>query len=390
MRINHLHLSSFRNYDQLTLDVGPRLNIFVGDNAQGKTNLLEAIQILASTHSFRSARDADIIQLCQNGQVSEMTRFEKVAVISAEVEREDAGTVLMEVRISSLGKKNLQVNGARRSRLSDYLGHLTAVCFNSFDLDIIAGEPQDRRRFLNLEISQLNPIYNHYLLRYRRALEQRNRLLHDMAEYGSGDNGLDAWTDQIVEYGAHLFERRDLFVKEISPLAQTIHSELTNGEEKLDIRYLCSALQNGTAQPTDRPEMDWGQAFRSDLERVASDELRRGMTLSGPQRDDLSILINGSEARVFASQGQQRTAALSLKMAEFEVAMGRLGENPVLLLDDVLSDLDPQRQRILLEKTNGFGQTFLSTTTIKGFPETLLEQSNIYEVKGGAVTQNAK
>ena len=349
MQINHLHLSSFRNYEQLSVDFGPRLNIFVGDNAQGKTNLLEAIQILASTHSFRSAKDTDLIQLYQNGRALEFVQFERAAVISAEVKREDTGTILMEVGISSHGKKNLQVNGARRSRLSDYLGHLNAVSFNSFDMDIIAGEPQDRRRFLNLEISQLNPIYNHYLLRYRRALEQRNHLLHEMAEFGSGDYGMEAWTEQIVEYGAHLFERRDLFVKEIAPLAQAVHSELTDGEEKLEIRYLCSALQNEAAQPMDRSKMDWGQAFRSDLERVAADELRRGMTLSGPQRDDLSIMINGSEARVFASQGQQRTAALSIKMAEFEVAKRRLGEDPVLLLDDVLSDLDPQRQRILLE-----------------------------------------
>jgi DNA replication and repair protein RecF len=375
MRVRELRLSNFRNYAHLELRLGEHLNIFHGENAQGKTNLLEAIALLATTRSFRASREAEMVR-----------QGEEVATVAAEVDREREVEVALQMTIFQSDKKSIHVNGLRRPRVVDLLGEFNVVSFGSIDIAIVSGEPSARRHYLNMEISQISPGYVHSLAHYKRVLEQRNRLLRDLRERprSPGDAGLDAWNAQLIRHGAPLIEKRRFFINRLAPLADEIHRNLTDGKEGLDVRYLPSVQLSEIAETSGTEEI--AETFTTQLQGCFEDEARRGTTLLGPQRDDISFSINGFDARTYGSQGQQRTVTLAIKLAEYRLFEQHVGEAPVLLLDDVLSDLDDARRQHLLDWIQHRGQTVISCTNLRSFSSEILSDASTFFVSAGTVT----
>lgn len=460
MRVCQLKLNQFRNYRELDLQPGAGLNILHGANAQGKSNILEALWLLATTRSLRASRESELI-----------LKDADIAHVTAEIDREREGDVELQVSVfQGDNKKAVRVNGMKRDRIIDLLGQFNAVFFGALDLNIVTGEPTDRRHYLNVVISQISPRYVVNLGHYKRVLQQRNRLLRDLRDRPRppADLGLDVWTEQLVQYGAPLLETRRFYTERLMPLAAQIHRELTDGKETLEIRYLPSfalplpipiaqkieqktgeqksgdSEQNllteslrernaeerylaqveqdtersdsvdspdsrtvsgnreshadsySVANTQNRPESALSatervaNAFRASLNVVGLEEARRGTTLLGPQRDDLGFLINGADARIYGSQGQQRTVALSLKLAEFRLIEEYVGEPPVILLDDVMSDLDDSRRRHLLNWIRGRGQTFITCTNLRSFPEEILAEATTFEIVAGTLTPDRR
>lgn len=370
MILRHLSLQQFRNYATLRQEFSPALNVLVGPNAQGKSNLLEAVYLLATSKSMRGNRD------------EEMIRWDApAAMVAGEALREKASDVELEVALSRTEKKNLVVNRHRVPRMMEFIGQLKAVSFCAPDLEVVHGEPSKRRRFLDLEISQLSPSYCHALAYYRKVLEQRNRLLktgRDRSARAMAEETIGAWTDQLVQHGSRLVERRRQFLEQLQELALPIHELLTEGAERLAVSYA----------PTFRaPEKldDIAEAFRAALSEVREEEFRRQVSLVGPHRDDITLLINGRDARTYASQGQQRTVALSMKLAEVRLMRDLTGEAPVCLLDDVFSELDSHRRAHLFEVTLDHCQTFLSTTDVELLPQPVLARASVFHVTDGTL-----
>jgi DNA replication and repair protein RecF len=387
MRVSRLELFDFRNYPTLALEPGPGLNLFVGPNAQGKTNLLEALYVLATTKSARASRD------------TEMVRFGADACrIVAEVSREQTGDVVLEMAIGAAGATNIgserkvvKINHGKQTRVTDLIGSFNAVLFSSVDLDIVRGEPEERRRFLNYEIAQVSPRYVLALAAYRRALEQRNRLLKDVRWGHVGVDTLDAWTAQIVEHGSKLVERRRAYLDKLSMHAATVHSSLTDGGETLIVEYAPSfSLERDDTAETPVTAEEVAERFLQALAAVRRDEIARGSTLLGPQRDDLIFRVGPNreaavDVKTYGSQGQQRTVALSLRLAERRLIEEMVGEPPVVLLDDVLSDLDENRRAQIFALALGGGQTFLTTTDLTALPAEAVAQASVWNVKAGVV-----
>lgn len=380
MRVTRLELFDFRNYERLRFEPGPGLNVLVGDNAQGKSNLLESMYALATTKSLRASRD------------SEMVRFGADACrIVAEVVREQGGDVVLEMAIGAAQAANIterkivKVNGGRHARLSDLIGNLNAVLFASFDLDIVRGEPEERRRFLNYEIAQISPRYVQALASYKRALEQRNRLLKDVRWGHTDTASLDAWNGQIVEHGARLIERRRAFIDKLAVHAQSVHGRLANKTETLLVEYGPSFPVNDAVSAD-----EVGALFARALADVRRDEIQRGTTLLGPQRDDLCFRVGADvstarDVKSYGSQGQQRTVALSLRLAERLLIEEMVGEPPVVLLDDVLSDLDENRRAQIFALALGGGQTFLTTTDLNALPPEVVARATVWVVRAGVL-----
>lgn len=368
MQIEKLLLVDFRSCAHVTLEPGPGINVLVGGNAQGKSTLLEAVYLLATSRSPRAGKDVELIRWGQ-----------EFATASVEVLREDRGEVGVEVSLSRTDRRVMRVNGVRRSRVADVVGQLNAVLFTAADLDIIRGEPSLRRRFLNLEISQVSPQYCHALLQYRRILEQRNRLLKSLRDHGGSAETLDAWSEQLVAVGARMMERRLAFTMDLGRYAQRIYREIAGSGEELNIHYLPSLpIEAGG---------DIASAFRSRLEEVRQEELARGITLVGPHRDDLGFQVKGVDVRVFGSQGQQRSVALSTKLAEVELMRERVGEAPVLLLDDAGAELDERRRERLFDTVRECCQTLVTCTDEAMLPAQIVRNAQRYRVEEGRVAR---
>lgn len=370
-----LELENFRNYAHLRIEPSAGLNIFVGRNAQGKSNLLESLYILATSKSTRTTRDTELI------------RFDQIAAtVAADVARQQSIDISIQLTVSQTEKKAARINGVRHTKLGEVIGQVNAVLFDSGDLEIIRGEPSVRRRFLDLEISQTSPRYVHALGSFRKALEQRNRLLRDLRDGRAGADArecLPAWNHQLISHGARLIARRRLFIDRLSQLAEEVHRILSDETDILKILYQPSfPIDDLTSDHA--IEARYGEA----LEMSARDELARGTTLRGPQRDDVLFTVNGQDCRFFGSQGQQRTVALALKLAERQLIEELVGEPPLLLLDDVLSDLDDTRRRLLFDLTAHTGsQTFLSCTNLRAFSKDLLQNAAAFRVDHGEVTK---
>ena len=416
MRVCQLKLSQFRNYHELDLHPGEGINILYGDNAQGKSNVLEAISLLATTRSLRASRESELI-----------FRDGEVANVNAEVGRDREGDVELQVSVFQGDKKAVRVNGLKRPRVVDLLGEFNAVFFGSIDLAIVTGEPTDRRHYMNVEISQISPRYVYDLGHYKRALAQRNRVLRDLRERPRPpeSSGIEAWNEQLVTFGSTLFDKRRFYTERLAPLADQIHRELTEGRESLELRYMPSIVlpsasppatmaresreeryvadtqetleeSNGESIAQTRPESPLSgaeaiaEAFRAQLTAVGLEEARRGTTLLGPQRDDICLFINGMDARLYGSQGQQRTVALALKLAEFRLIEDYVGEPPVMLLDDVMSDLDDQRRTHLLQWVRRRCQTFITCTNLRSFPKEILAEAATFHVANGIITADAR
>lgn len=380
MRVSQLDLFDYRNYASLSVELGDGLNVFVGPNAQGKTNLLEALYVLATTKSHRTSRDADLVRFTA-----------PAARIAATVERETAGESFLELAIGAPGMgsaaKMVKVNHGKQPRITDLLGHLNAVLFASTDLDILRGEPEERRRFLNYEIAQTSPRYVLALAAYKRALEQRNRLLKDIKQGNSRPDSLEAWSAPLIEHGARVIERRQLWLERLRVHAAAVHETLTDGAETLRIEYVRSVPTEGAVT-----HEDLMAAFEKALAGVRREELARGITAMGPQRDDLIFRIGPDETRLldaktFGSQGQQRTVALALRLAEKRLIEETIGEPPLVLLDDVLSDLDETRRNQIFSLALSGGQTLLTTTDLAPLPLDAVKAAQIFSVRGGVLTR---
>ncbi|HEV2474638.1 MAG TPA: DNA replication/repair protein RecF [Chthonomonadales bacterium] len=394
MRVSRLTLTSFRSFSKVQLEPGPGINILFGANAQGKTTVLEAISILATTRSLRASRESQVIR-----------HGEESAEITAEIEREREGEAELNVAYFEGDRKAVRFNTVKRPRVLDLLGEFNAVYFGPQDLAIVQGEPSERRRYLNVEISQISPRYVYDLAQYKRSLAQRNRLLRDFRERGKTvqESGLEAWNEQLISYGSRIVEKRRFFLDRLSPIADEIHLELTEGRERLETRYAPSiSLPENGACESPAPERNHGKAaeqvvtgsgpqdriaaqFRKRLLQVSADEIRRGATLLGPQRDDLFFYISGRDAGIFGSQGQQRTVALALKLAEFRLIEEYVGEPPVMLLDDVMSDLDDSRRAHLLRWLKPETQAFLTCTSLRAFPAEVLKRAAVFKVEDGSI-----
>lgn len=366
MRIDRLHAMNFRNYDRLELEFDADLNIICGLNAQGKTNLLEALYVCGIGKSFRTNSDKDFIRM---GQV-----WAAAGIRGRSGSLEQA----IDIRWTEKGKKEIKVNQQGIERYADLLGRMSVVVFSPEDLKLVKEGPSERRRFLDREISHIRPGYYHHLCRYHRILAQRNKLL----KQGFAKNRigiLEVLDEQMAVEGIRIMEHREGFVKRLAALARLKHRRLTDGKETLEIAYRPDIEKR---PEEDRSEME--NRFRKKLEERRERDLARGHTACGPHKDDLSLSINGVEVRGFGSQGQQRTAVLSLKLSEIESVKAERGEYPVLLLDDVMSELDERRQRELIGSLRNV-QTFVTMTEIPESLKQSLENGKIFHVENGKV-----
>lgn len=350
LRLDSLHLSNVRNYAQLDLEPAAGLNVFVGRNAQGKSNLLEAISLLGTGKSFRTSRERDLIR----------EGFE-IAAISGEA-HVNAGEVRMGCSITSTprGTRKVYTVNGQSLRYAKFLGNLRVVTFVPADLQLVGGAPSVRRAFLNVALAQEQRAYYHHLARYQKALTQKSALLR--AEQPD-DDLLAIYNETLVEAGSALMLARDHLVRVLSAAAARVHAQWTGGAEQLEIAYRPSV-------PMEVPALEAvAGAFAASLRRLAVQERRRQMSLAGPHRDDIELRLDGRSLAAYGSQGQQRTAVLALKVAEYTVMHERSGEAPLLLLDDVLSELDPARAHAFLAGVGAFEQAFITATHLpEGLP----------------------
>jgi DNA replication and repair protein RecF len=355
--LRRLQLRNHRNYAQLDISMAPGVNVFLGANGQGKTNLLEAVAMLALSASPRARREVELV-----GPVAGASRIE------ADVESSGR---LMELVIAlnvegERARRTIEVDGARR-RAVDLPGHFRVTLFWPDDLGLVKAGPDQRRRFLNQLLVQVQPGYARALSGMRRILEQRNSLLKKMAAGEAAAGQLEVWNEELVRVGTEVVDARAGAVNELAPEAARFHAEIGGGEQ-LEIEYM-------------GPPEDMAAAVHNSL----AEDLRRGSTSIGPHRDDLRVLLDGQDARGYSSQGQQRTAVVSLKLAEAELVARRTGERPVLLLDDVLSELDLERRGALLRQVGGGGQVVITSVDVGPFPPDLIARATIWNVEAGQV-----
>ncbi|MGE5553843.1 MAG: DNA replication/repair protein RecF [Betaproteobacteria bacterium] len=381
MQLLALRLANFRNYKEQEIAPHGRLNLLVGLNAQGKSNLLEAVYLLATGRSYRGASDAAMVRWGEGG-------FAVRGLV-----RRSYGEVSLEVSYQVDGRKRVRVNGTDVRRLSELFGYLMAVIFSPEDLQLVKGGPVHRRRFLDLELAQIDPAYRQDLVDYQQVLVQRNNLLRQWP--AAPLDQLSVWDEQLVALGARLQAKRARTVRSLSRLAAEAHRRITAGREGLRLAYLAAAGPAATRTEAGEEKDEWtAEAFRErlagELERVRPLELRRGMTLLGPHRDDLLLEVDGAEARSFASQGQQRTAALALKLSEIEFMRQETGEYPLLLLDDVMSELDEGRRRFLLEAAGERTQVFVTTASPRALPPGLGGVAQVFVVRQGKIASGGE
>ncbi len=369
MHLHSISLTNFRNYKQADITFDPNINLFIGENAQGKTNLMEAIFTLAMTKGHRAQKDRELIRW-----------DEKYARIEGIVEKK-SGRITLEIVISSNGKK-AKLNSLEQKKLSDYIGALNVVMFAPEDLNIVKGNPSIRRRFLDMEIGQIHPVYIHDLNQFQKILQQRNALLKELQKDKDRKQlmMLDILTESLTDFAAKIIQRRLSFLTRLETFAQSLHHQISRGEEELKLRYLSSVDVSEQATLSKIVE-----AYENKFVKIKDREIERGMTLIGPHRDDVLFFVNGKNVQTFGSQGQKRTTALAVKLAEIELMKEEIGEYPLLLLDDVLSELDDHRQTHLLNTIQGKVQTFVTTTNIDGIHHETLQKATRYFVSKGEI-----
>ncbi|MFZ4641033.1 MAG: DNA replication/repair protein RecF [Nodosilinea sp.] len=371
MYLTRLSLQHFRNYGHQQIQLGAAKTILVGENAQGKSNLLEAVELLATLRSHRASRDRDLVQQGQSQ-----------AVITANVERQTSAQALAMVLRQS-GGRTLRLNGETLRRQLDFLGALNAVQFSSLDLDLVRGGPAERRTWLDTLLLQLEPVYAHLLSQYNQVLKQRNALI----KQSSGAQGeslpapaqLALWDAQLASLGTQVMRRRRRALERLAPLAHRWHQAISGQREDLTLTYQPNV-------PMERDDPASIQAsFLEKIQQRAIAEQQQRTTLVGPHRDDISFDINAAPSRHYGSQGQQRTLVLALKLAELYLIEEVIGDPPLLLLDDVLAELDLYRQNQLLEAIQDRFQTLITTTHLGSFDSQWMERSQILTVQAGQI-----
>lgn len=379
MYLKELSIKNFRNYDEATLELGQEINVFYGDNAQGKTNIIEAIYFLALAKSHRTSKEKELIKIGNS-----------FSLVRGTVKHRKHETK-QEILLTSRGKK-AKINANEIRKISEYIGYLNVVIFSPEDLNLVKGGPAYRRRFLDIEIGQINASYLYHLAQYQRVMQQRNNFLKELQGKLIGrEDELAVWNAQLIEHGVQIIAKRLQYLKLIERWLTPIHANISDEAEKLTVDYNCSLFERDTLLEkrellAEVDEEKLTEMFATALQRYQRIELMRGATLVGPHRDDLIFSINEHNVLIYGSQGQQRTTALSLKLAELELIHHYNGEYPILLLDDVLSELDQRRQTYLLKAIENKVQTLLTTTSLSGIEEDKIKNKKIHYVKNGQIT----
>ena len=357
MIIKSIELADYRNYDSLVLEFDKGTNILYGDNAQGKTNILEAIYIAATTKSHKGSKDKEIIN------------FEKEeAHIRTYLEKEGVET-RVDMHLRKSGSKGIAIDGQKLKKAAELLGLCNVVFFSPEDLAIIKNGPAERRRFVDMELCQLDSFYIYNLNHYNKIVNQRNKLLKDMYMNPSLRETLNIWDMQLVSFGSKIIERRKLFVDQLNEIIYCIHKNLSGGKEELKIIY--------------EPDVEIDD-YEKKLFGSQDRDIKSKMTTVGPHRDDFSFVVGDIDIRKFCSQGQQRTAALSLNLSEIELVKKIAKDTPILLLDDVLSELDSNRQNYLLNSIGDI-QTIITCTGLEEFVNNRFEINRVFKVNDGKV-----
>lgn len=359
MIIKSLELKNFRNYKNLNLTFDRGTNILYGDNAQGKTNVLESLYVSGTTKSHKGSKDREMIQFEENE-----------AHIKTIVEKNGLENQI-DIHLKKNSSKGIAVNRIPIRKAGELFGILNLIFFSPEDLNIIKDGPSQRRRFLDMELSQIDKIYLHHLTKYNKILQQRNKLLKDIYFRPELKDTLAVWDEQLILYGVKIIERRSQFLTELNEIVCDIHKSISGGRENLVLQYEPSAE---------------AECLRRELSGAQEKDLRTGMTSFGPHRDDISFLINGTDIRKYGSQGQQRTSALSLKLSEIELVKRLIHDTPVLLLDDVLSELDSSRQNYLLNSIHDI-QTIITCTGLDEFVKNRFHINKVFFVKEGTIAE---
>ena len=365
MIIKSLELSDFRNYENLKIDFSSGTNILYGDNAQGKTNILEAIFMSATTKSHKGSKDKEII------------RFGKDEAHIRTILDRDNAEYRVDMHLRSSKTKGIAIDGQKIKRASDLIGKLNVVFFSPEDLSIIKNGPSERRRFMDMELCQLDQVYLNSLSKYNKLVVERNKVLKDLFDHPENSVLLDVQDKQLCEYGSVIIKTREKFIGDLNEIIRPIHNKLTGGKEDLSIYY--------------EPNVDAAD-FEKKLSSSRQRDIYAKQTTVGPHKDDFSFIVKRNsdksekiDIRKYGSQGQQRTASLSLKLSEIEIVKKAKKENPVLLLDDVLSELDSNRQNYLLN-TIGDIQTIITCTGLDEFVNNRFEIDKLFKVTEGTVT----
>lgn len=357
MVIESLELKNYRNYKELHINFDPGTNVLYGDNAQGKTNILESVYVCATTKSHRGSKDREIIEF-----------GEEESHIKMNIRKDDV-PYRIDMHLKKNKTKGVAINGIAIHKASELFGVVNVVFFSPEDLNLIKNGPAERRRFVDLELCQLNRLYVHSLVQYNKIILQRNKLLKEIGFRPEYEEMLDIYDMQLVSYGRELIHYRRDFIDQLNHIIRDIHYNLSGKKEELEIRY--------------EPNVD-SEELEKALKKNRAQDMKQRMTLTGPHRDDISFYVNNIDIRRFGSQGQQRTAALSLKLAEIELVKKIVKDYPILLLDDVLSELDSGRQEHLLSGISHI-QTVITCTGLDDFINHCFQIDKTFKVVNGTV-----
>lgn len=357
MYVRSLELNNYRNYENVQIDFDRGVNILYGDNAQGKTNVLESIYLCSTTKSHRGSKDKEIVRF-GNSEGHIRCLFEK-----SEVDYQ------IDIHLRTDKSKGIAINGVKLRKAAELMGVVNVILFSPEDLSIIKNGPTDRRRFVDSELCQLDKVYLYNLTSYNKIVNQRNNLLKEITYHPELIDTLDVWDSQLISLGTKIIDRRTLFVNQLNEIIYDIHKNLTGDKEKLLIRY-----------DPNVEIMEYSQKIKRNREK----DIKYRLTSVGPHRDDFVFYINDMDCKKFGSQGQQRTAALSLKLSEIKLVENLTGNTPILLLDDVLSELDSARQNYLLNCIGNI-QTIVTCTGLDEFINGRLTVNKIFKVAGGKV-----
>lgn len=358
MYIKSIELADYRNYESLSMEFDSGTNILFGDNAQGKTNILEAIYVAATTKSHKGSKDSDIVNFSK-----------EEAHIRTYLLKENVET-RVDMHLRKNKSKGIAIDGQKIKKAADLLGLCNVVFFSPEDLGIIKNGPSERRRFVDMELCQLDSFYLYNLNNYNKIVNQRNMLLKDLFFQPELRETLHIWDSQLVSYGSKIIERRKLFVEQLNDIIYDIHYKLSGGREEIKVVY--------------EPDVEIDN-FEKYIRNSQDKDMKLKQTTVGPHRDDFSFYVGGIDIRKFGSQGQQRTAALSLKLSEIELVKRLTKDTPILLLDDVLSELDNNRQNYLLNSIGDI-QTIITCTGLEEFVNNRFEINKVFKVSGGEVT----
>ncbi len=362
MILKSVALSHFRNYSDMYMEFDKGTNILYGDNAQGKTNILEAVYVSGTTRSHKGSKDKELIQFGQ-----------EESHIRTVVER-DGLDYQIDMHIKKNKSKGIAINKVPIKKAAELFGILNIVFFSPEDLNIIKNGPSERRRFLDMELCQLDKIYLYHLTKYNKILNQRNKLLKDINSKPELKDTLSVWDMQLIDYGKKIIESRQRFIAELNGIVKTIHRNISGNKEELNIRY--------------EPNVE-ERFLEQELKKNQERDLKFGMTSVGPHRDDMCFMVHEVDIRRYGSQGQQRSCALSLKLSEIELVKKSIRQTPVLILDDVLSELDSNRQNFLLNSIHDI-QTVITCTGLDEFVKNRFEIDKVFKVVNGTVIGSAR